>query len=87
MEGRAMISINIEKAKLVQKDRLRAERNKAFEQLDRDFMLAMAKGDNTTAIAIEEQRVKLRDVTKHEALMNAMTVEQLKACTLEELIK
>ena len=82
-----MISINIEKAKLVQKDRLRAERNKAFEQLDRDFMLAMAKGDNTTAMVIEEQRAKLRDVTKHELLMSAMTVEQLKLCTLEELIK
>jgi hypothetical protein len=82
-----MIVVNIEKAKLVQKDRLRAERTKAFEQLDRDFMLAMAKGDNTTAMAIEEQRVKLRDVTKHEALMNAMTVDELKACTLEELIK
>ena len=82
-----MIKVNIEKAKEVQKDRLRADRAKAFELLDRDFMLAMAKGDNATALAIEEQRVKLRDVTKHEALMSAMTVEQLKACTLEELIK
>ena len=42
---------------------------------------------NVAALAIEEQRVKLRDVTKHEALMSAMTVEQLKACTLEELLK
>ncbi len=81
------IVINIEKAKEIQKDRLRTERTKAFEQLDRDFMLAVAKGDNTVALAIEAQRVKLRDVTKHEALMNAMTVEQLKLCTLEELIK
>lgn len=82
-----MIKVNIEKAKEVQKDRLRQERTSKFEQLDRDFMLAMAKGDNATALAIEEQRAKLRDVTKHEALMSAMTVEQLKACTLEELIK
>lgn len=81
-----MIKVNIEKAKEVQKDRLRQERTVKFEQLDRDFMLAMAKGDNTTALAIEEQRVKLRDVTKHEALMSAMTVDELKACTLETLL-
>ena len=80
-----MIKVNIEKAKEVQKDRLRQERTAKFEQLDRDFMLAMAKGDNAGALAIEEQREKLRDVTKHEALMSAMTVEQLKACTLEGL--
>jgi hypothetical protein len=82
-----MIVVNIEKAKEIQKDRLRAERNKAFEQLDRDFMLAMAKGDNTLAMEVEAQRVKLRDVTKHELLMSAMSVDQLKLCTLEELIK
>ena len=82
-----MIKINLDKAKDIQKDRLRAERTKAFEQLDRDFMLAIAKGDNTLAMEIEAQRVKLRDVTTHETLMNAMTVDELKACTLEELIK
>ena len=81
-----MIKVNLDKAKEVQKDRLRQERTAKFELLDRDFMLAVAKGDNATALAIEEQRVKLRDVTKHEALMSAMTVEQLKACTLDALI-
>lgn len=53
---------DMEKAKVVAKDMLRAKRASVLQELDVQFMLALEKGEDTVAIASEKQR--LRDVTK-----------------------
>jgi hypothetical protein len=68
-----MITINLDKAKAITKDRLRAERTALLLEQDVAFQRATEEGADTTAIVAEKQR--LRDIT---ALADAAT-------TLEEL--
>jgi hypothetical protein len=68
-----MITINLDKAKAITKDRLRAERTPLLQAQDVAFQRAIEEGADTTAIVAEKQR--LRDIT---ALADAAT-------TLEEL--
>jgi len=73
-----MITVNIDKAKDITKDRLRNERKPLLEQSDVDFMRALESGQDTTAIVAEKQR--LRDITNQVDSMT--TVEELKAATI-----
>jgi hypothetical protein len=57
-----MITINIDKAKAITKDRLRIEREPLLAAQDVAFQRAMETGADTTAIVAEKQ--KLRDITK-----------------------
>ena len=70
-----MIVINIDKAKEIKKDQLRAERKPLLESLDVEFVKALETGADTTPIVAEKQR--LRDITK--LCDTAQTVEELKA--------
>lgn len=69
------ISINLEKAKTIKKDRLRQERKPLLEAQDVLYMRAQEAGTDTTAIVAEKQR--LRDITN--LVDAASTVEDLKA--------
>jgi hypothetical protein len=73
-----MITINLNKAKDLTKDRLRTERAPLFAEQDVAFQRALESGDDTSAIVAEKQR--LRDVTK--LVDTAKNVEQLKQITL-----
>ena len=74
-----MIRINLEKAKEIKKDYLRADRKPLLEKLDIDYMKAIEQGLDTSEIVAEKQR--LRDVTK---LVDAVeTIDELKAITVE----
>jgi hypothetical protein len=55
------ISVNITKAKVITKDRLRADRKPLLEAQDVAFMKAQEAGSDTSAIVTEKQR--LRDIT------------------------
>jgi len=68
-----MITINLDKAKAITKDRLRAERTPLLQAQDVAFQRALELGADTSAIVAEKQR--LRDVT---ALVDTVT-------TLDEL--
>jgi hypothetical protein len=69
-----MITINLDKAKAITKERLRAERAALLLEQDVLFQRALESGADTTAIVAEKQR--LRDIT---ALADqATTLEQLK---------
>lgn len=57
-----MIVINIDKAKEITKDRLRAERQPLLQAQDVAFQRALETGADTSAIVAEKQR--LRDITK-----------------------
>ena len=72
------ITVNIDKAKDITKDRLRAEREPLLEEQDVLFQRALESGDDTTAIVAEKQR--LRDITNQVDSMT--TVEELKGVSL-----
>ena len=69
-----MITINLNKAKVITKDRLRTERAPLLQAQDVAFQRALESGADTTAIVAEKQR--LRDIT--QLADQATTLEQLK---------
>ncbi len=69
-----MITINLDKAKAITKDRLRAERKPLLEAQDVAFQKALETGADTAAIVAEKQR--LRDVTK--LVDTVTTLDELK---------
>jgi hypothetical protein len=70
-----LITININKAKDITKDRLRQEREPLLLAQDVAFQRALELNEDTTAIVAEKQR--LRDITT--LVDTANTVEELKA--------
>jgi hypothetical protein len=69
------IIVDINKAKDITKDRLRAERKPLLEAQDVAFQRALESNADTSAIVAEKQR--LRDITTLVDTVN--TVEELKA--------
>lgn len=73
-----MITVNLNKAKDITKDRLRFERTPLLAAQDVAFQRALEAGQDTSAIVAEKQR--LRDVTN---LVDACTTtEELKGITV-----
>lgn len=70
-----MITINMDKAKNITKERLRVERKPLLEAQDILFMQAQESGSDTTAIVAEKQR--LRDITNQ--VDTCTTTDELKA--------
>jgi hypothetical protein len=70
-----MITINLDKAKEITKEHLRAERIPLLQSQDVAFQRALESGADTAAIMAEKQR--LRDITKQAD--TATTLEELKA--------
>lgn len=73
-----MITINLDKAKEITKQRLREEREPLLAAQDVAFQRALESGADTTAIVIEKQR--LRDVTN--LVDTATTLDELKGITV-----
>jgi hypothetical protein len=74
-----MITINLNKAKDITKERLRTERAPLLQAQDVAFQRALEEGADTTAIVAEKQR--LRDIT--QLADTAQTPEELKALKVE----
>ena len=72
------ITVNIDKAKVITKDRLRAEREPLLEAQDVLFQRALETGADTIAIVAEKQR--LRDITNQVDSMT--TVDELKGASI-----
>ncbi len=72
------VSINITKAKVITKDRLRADRTPLLAAQDILFMKAQEAGTSTSAIVTEKNR--LRDITNQVDSMS--TTDALKAATV-----
>jgi len=75
-----MITINLDKAKDITKERLRHERKLLLEAEDIKFMQAQESGADTTAIVAEKQR--LRDITNK--VDSCTTTDELKALSCTE---
>jgi hypothetical protein len=73
-----MITVNLDKAKAITKDRLRAERTPLLQAQDVAFQRAIEEGADTSAIVAEKQR--LRDITN--LADQATTLEELKGISL-----
>ena len=73
------INVDITKAKVITKDRLRVDRKPLLEAQDILFMKAQEAGSDTSAIVTEKQR--LRDITN--AVDSMTTTNQLKAATTD----
>ena len=69
-----MITVNLDKAKVITKERLREERKPLLEAQDVLFMKAQEDGADTTDIVTEKNR--LRDITK--LADTATTTDELK---------
>jgi hypothetical protein len=72
-----MITINIDKAKVITKTRLREERAPLLAAQDIAYQRALETSADTTAIVVEKQR--LRDIT--QLADAATTLDELKAIT------
>ena len=75
-----MITINLDKAKDITKERLRKQRKPLLEAQDILFMQAQESGEDTTAIVAEKQR--LRDITN--LADSCTTTDELKALSCSE---
>lgn len=73
-----VVSVNIEKAKLQTKDRLRAERAPLLAAQDVAFQRALEEGKDTAAIVVEKQR--LRDITN--LVDGCKTTEELRGLSV-----
>lgn len=69
-----MITINLDKAKAITKNRLRLERTPLLQAQDVAFQRALEEGKDTTTIVAEKQR--LRDITK--LVDSATSLDELK---------
>jgi len=74
------ISVSLTKAKVITKDKLRADRKPLLEAQDVAFMKAQEAGTSTSAIVTEKQR--LRDITG-DYVDDMTTTNQLKAATTD----
>ena len=73
-----MITINLDKAKEITKERLREEREPLLAAQDVAFQRALESGADTSSIVAEKQR--LRDITN--LADSATTLDELKGITL-----
>lgn len=77
------IDVDMEKAREIQKDNLRTERQPLLDELDIEFMRAVESGDTALQKEISTKKQALRDITDHPDIENAKTPEELKQAGTE----
>lgn len=82
-----MIQVNMDKAREIKKDMIRAERAPKLASLDVDFMRAVETGDTDAQTIIAAKKQALRDATEDPVILNATTPEALKEATPSALIE
>jgi len=74
-----MINVNMDKAREIKKDMIRAERAPKLAELDVAFMRAVEAGDADLQASIAAQKEALRNATADPAITAASTPDELKA--------
>lgn len=77
------IDIDLAEAKNIQLDRIRKAREPKLIDLDKEFMLALEKGLDTTIIAAKKQ--ELRDITEPLKNLNPTNIQEIKDAFPQEL--
>lgn len=80
-----MITINMDKARDIHRDRLRAMRQPVLEALDVEYQRADEQADANLKADIAARKQALRDVTADPAIEAAKTPEELSAIIPEAL--
>ena len=75
-----MITINLNKAKAITKERLRAERAPLLQKLDVDYQRADEAADAAKKAEVVAEKQRLRDIT--QLADQATTLDELKAITV-----
>jgi hypothetical protein len=73
------VTVDIIKARDVQRDKMRRARTSKMETLDADYMRAMERGDQAAMRTIASRKQELRDVTSLPEIEAARTPAQLAA--------
>jgi signal recognition particle receptor subunit beta len=73
-----MISINMEKAREIWKNKIRADRQPYLDQLDIDFMIAVEKKDLAKQQEISNKKQLLRDATQDPRIQLAEDTDDLR---------
>ena len=79
-----MINVNMNKAREIHKDNIRAARKPLLEVKDVEFQRALETGADTSTIVSEKQ--SLRDATINPDIAAASTPEELKASWDSDLL-
>jgi hypothetical protein len=80
------IEVDMNVAREIQKDRVRAERSGRFPSLDAQFMKALEVDDANKRTEIAALKEKLRNAPDSALFDNATTPEQLEAITLDVIL-
>lgn len=80
------LTVDMPKAREIQKTAMRNERLPLLEALDVNFMQALEENDAQAISEIKNKKQQLRDVTDHPDISKAKTPEDLKAITVESII-
>ena len=80
----AAVEVDMDAAKAIHKDNLRAERKPRLEALDVAYMKALEAGSGAAEIAAQKQT--LRDITSDARIAAAATPDELKALDLATLL-
>ena len=81
-----MISINMDKAREIHKDKIRAARQPLLQQKDIEFMRAVESADAVKQTEVAAEKQSLRDATKNPNITSASTPEELKESWDTELL-
>ncbi len=79
------IAVNMEKAREIQKNRVREERRPLLEALDIEYMKAFEVGDAKRVAETAQEKQILRDATESPLFAEAQTPEELKMVTIEAI--
>lgn len=82
LNARKELAINLSKARILQKQRLRAQRQAILNKLDIAAMKALETGNQAEVARIAERKQQLRDITG--LVDEANTLEAIKAITLRD---
>lgn len=82
-----MIVVNMQKAKEIKKEIIRAERKPMLEQLDVQMLRAIEQGDTVKQAEIAVKKQSLRDATADTCITEAITPEELKVATPAAFMK
>lgn len=81
----ADLTVDMDKARDIQRDRLRDERAPMLAALDVEYQRADERGDDEAKAAVAAQKQALRDITKADEIEAAKTPDELKALNVEAL--
>lgn len=74
-----MIGVNMNKAKDIWRDKIRADRTAELNKLDVEYMRALEAGDTVKQAEVATKKQALRDAPADERIDNATSPEELKS--------